>query len=392
MAPGIKRFFFSRAPAAAVAIVLGAGLGPPGWAVVGLAQTSAQASRAADNVPGLVDLTAFRSASAGPVVATGTLVDAAGQPSVGMVAALVLPGEKVAKKLGPNDHLKTPTVGWTATAADGSFTLHADAARVPVGYWASGRTVNLLLLGWNGDKQGQWMTPADLGSESASTAGITIELDQPIGAGAQSVGTSATAIPDATACVYTSAGWYIATSNIGESQPRYASSWMSISSSHTLTVGVAASANGGYGTWKASGTYSTTTGFSLTWSASPAIRVYQADIKYGKYRNSCSGSYITQPIGPTSGNHTVSDIRRTWCGYGWISAMSAGVTFTRSTQGGSDFSESAGVDASGVLGIDLSIDSAYASGSSLSYRFPSNSYLCGSNNYPAWASRMSEYP
>jgi hypothetical protein len=382
-----------------MAIVLGTGLGAPGVAV-SAASVAATLAKAADNVPGTVDARVLRTATKGPIVATGTLLDSSGSPSAGMVAALVFPGEKIARSLKAKDSMSLATLGSTTAAANGSFTLRADASRVPAGYWAAGKTVNLMLVGWNGERQGLWMTPADLSASSSPAAAVTIRLDQPLGAETQSIGASSAApasadvgaIGQATVCPYTSAGTYVATTNIGESQPRYATSWFKVGTSHKLTLGAAVSGNGAYGTWKASGSYSTTTGFSLEWSPSTAIRVYQADILYGKYRNVCTLTYITQPIGPTSGNHTPGDVRRSWCGNGWIAPMSAGVTFTRSTQGGSHFSESGGVDAGGAIGIDLSVDSEYASDSSTSYKFPRNSYMCGSNNYPAKASRMSEYP
>ncbi len=60
------------------------------------------------------------------------------------------------------------------------------------------------------------------------------------------------------------------------------------------------------------------------------------------------------------------------------------------TGSGYDFYLGGGVLASGVLGINLSLDSKYASDRSLSYHFLYPGYMCGSNSWPSTAGRMNE--
>ena len=43
-----------------------------------------------------------------------------------------------------------------------------------------------------------------------------------------------------------------------------------------------------------------------------------------------------------------------------------------------------------VLGINLSLDSKYATDRSMSYHFVNLGYLCGSNSWPSTAGRMNE--
>ncbi len=55
---------------------------------------------------------------------------------------------------------------------------------------------------------------------------------------------------------------------------------------------------------------------------------------------------------------------------------------------GNHFTAAAGVKIAPILGIDLSMDSNYASTHILKYRLAANGKVCGDNNVPAYASNV----
>ncbi len=67
-------------------------------------------------------------------------------------------------------------------------------------------------------------------------------------------------------------------------------------------------------------------------------------------------------------------------------------TWTRSSSSGYSYKLSGGVHAASWLGIDLSLDTQYASDGSLSYYLPRLARVCGDNNVPAYASKVRSAP
>ena len=351
------------------------------------------------SVPGVIDTSVLSTPTQGPTVATGNLSNAAGAASSGWVAALAMPGEQFNKSLKIGDRIPTPTVGWAAAGSDGAFTLRVDRTLFPRGYLNGTGQANLQVIAWNGTTQTVWFTPAQVSSvvaaptrvNSSPSARLNLRMKDAI-VSAPRLSVKAPATPYATACVYLLVGKYLVWDNVGESLPYTGSqttSWFSIGSSHTDTVGAATSLSGAYGSWRASGSYNTSSGVSITWPHTIYDVAYRVQTQYAKVLNSC-GFYLTYPLGPTGGNAVVASSGPDWCNYGWEVNMSAGVTFTRNTGSGYDFYLGGGVLASGVLGINLSLDSKYASDRSMSYHFLYPGYLCGSNSWPSTSGRMNE--
>src|SRR6185295_4171009 len=97
-----------------------------GLAVPLIATPAGTAVAAAPTIPLVVDSSALRYATIGPVVATGTITDARGNKSEGTVAALAWPNDQYNRTLQAGSAVPTPTVGWARTAKDGSFALRVD--------------------------------------------------------------------------------------------------------------------------------------------------------------------------------------------------------------------------------------------------------------------------
>jgi hypothetical protein len=200
--------------------------------------------------------------------------------------------------------------------------------------------------------------------------------------------------PDVAGCgYYTLLSTWNAWDNSGESLPFYSSttSWFSIGSSHSITLGTAASGSGSYGTWGASGSYTLSAGVVRTWDQSSADRFYQVQTQYGKYSVTCYG-YRVQPIQDTGGSSSVSEGWQNWCSNGWVVPEPAGFTFQRNTSSGYHYNLGGGVLTGSWLGINLSYDTAYATDNATFYHFVSGTKLCGNNNWPSSAGRITDNP
>src|ERR1700730_6526203 len=130
-------------------------------------------------LPAGIDAAALTDASVGPVVATGQLVDNAGHPAAGRVAALAWPSEQFQRTVKPGDQFTSPTVGSARAGADGVFTLRINPQLLPADYRSSTGQVNLNLVAWAGGSQGetnlsvQLGSPAGISSAAAKTATVT---------------------------------------------------------------------------------------------------------------------------------------------------------------------------------------------------------------------------
>lgn len=289
------------------------------------------------------------------------------------------------------------TVGAASAGPDGRFELRLSKGGIPQDYITDDGQLDLKLVAWSENREvhsfvsvradsaaGEpvWVDPTaarGLASDKAvsNRVNVSLELSQPP--------TAATGDPaPKPGCSYWLVGTYDIWSQIGDglSYNSRQTNWMYDASSHTVTVGAAISSGGG---WTSSGTTSTTTGVTFTWAASSSDRYFDVQIRYGNYANNCGAPNSFRAIYPTGGYRTrlISyDPAWTYC-----VQVSAG-TWTRSTQGGSSYSLSGGVLAAGVIGINLSMNTSYASTRTLSYNQTVSRHLCGSNNTPSLAARI----
>lgn len=325
----------------------------------------------------------------GPVALAGHVVDASGRPVAGEVAVLAWPSEATQHRFHDGDTIPVPTVGYARASKDGSFAVRLARGDIPAAFVSETGQVNLELVGWAGLQQATWIT-----SVAATPSGGWRVLDTRHEAPTLRLATASNIASDSIqpalggGCAWILQSSYYNWTNIGAGYPYGShSSWMTVGSSHTQTLGVAASSSGKYGSWSANGSMTTSDGVSFTWASSIAYRLYDVQVVYGAYQYRCTNGlnygWQYQPRYPSGGYQTVSTSYPSWGGT--CVPVSAG-DWTRNQSSGSDFYMAGGVSAAGTIGINLSADSAYASDHSLTYHLTANGHVCGNNNVPSLSS------
>lgn len=169
--------------------------------------------------------------------------------------------------------------------------------------------------------------------------------------------------------------------------------WAYHSTNRSHTLGLANKT--GSGAWVANTSSKTlSAGVSFEWAKNSAVaRAYRMEINYGRYRyqeetidGDCRwfDSWKWSPRWNTGGyGNLYHSTQPTW-GRDYCAPVPAG-TWKRQRTDGSDFSLSAGVEISGLIGVDLSSKRSYASNAFIAYSVVGNKKLCGSNHDPAYA-------
>lgn len=301
--------------------------------------------------------------------------------------------------------IPTPTVGWGSAGPDGRFTLRVRKGAVRPEYLNADGRVNFVAIGWTPGAQGSWVFPAGIGASGAVTAAGS-EQSQQVPAIAISASGRRTSARDLAStpgglapafashdasCGYVlqAGGDYYAMTRIGYTWPYGADQgWMSSSTTHSMTVGAAASAKGTYGSWSASGSSTTSSGVTKTWTKSINYRGYDVEMHYGRYRLICGGLpqnvYRSMVRYPSGGYDDVSTI---WRSFSNCRVASAG-PWQRDSSTGYHFAASAGVQSQPYLGISLSVDTNYGSTHTLYYYLATNGKVCGDNGDPSIASNV----
>jgi hypothetical protein len=336
-------------------------------------------------VPAAVDASSAGLGTDRPAIATGRLLDAAGRPSAGTVAVIAWPSEAWNRAVQVGDSIPTPTVGWGEARDDGSFTLTVDPTLITREYVNADGHVNVEAIGWVGDRQGSWSFVTQLAA--ADHPAITIR------AGAPLTTRRATAVTPLVGdiCSYrllsTSDRWVV----IGETWP-YGSDrgWMQSTSSHSVTVGVAVSSTGAYGGWTASGSSTSSSGVTFEWAESSVNRDYRVGQRFGKYRLWCSASgwrndYRERYVLSTGG--FTNALLGSAPGYANCTTVAMGLWQRDSTLGKHSVFGT-GVKIASLIGIDLSVDTNYASTRILKYRLVSAGKVCGSDGVPSLAGKV----
>jgi len=355
-------------------------------------------------VPLAVDATALATPTSGPVVAIGSLLDANGRPAQGTVAVLAWPNEASSSKSTVGAAIATPTVGWATARSDGSFTIRVDRSKISSDYINADGRVNLMAIGWTASGQGSWSFPVDLSSATIATQAGTMAAtpttsfqlvaNKPLAMApvhSKPAGTSSGVIPDIGGpppCYYRQVGTYYAWVEIGRGWPYGAdTSRMEVESTHSMTVGVAASVTGLYGSWSASGTSSITNGDGKKWTDSVAYRDYQLEHRYGENRLWCTTYWANdyRAVDQGRAGYTQNGSAGTQPAWYFCGPNAPG-DFTRSSTSGNHFSTSVGVGIAGSLGINLSVDSNYGTDQKLIYSTTVNGTICGNNDDAGFAS------
>jgi len=355
-------------------------------------------------VPGEVDARVLSAPTPGAVAVRGTLKSDSGKRTRGRVAALVWPNEAFLRTVAVGDRVETPTVGWSATNADGSFALSIDRRLLVPRYVGRDGIVNLTVVGWNASHQGEWHTSAYVATDRrpgptapgpAKTRPIAIRTNSPIHAISRTrLTASAGAVsPNIVICYNVLRSTYDADTVIGESWPWGPhTGYMVIDANHTVKLGVATSASGAIGSWKASGSSTESTSIGSDFNGpSAAFRDYRLEMRYGKYQNTCVAGFTETPMYETGGMWYSALSSRDFP-TGWNQCARTSGNWWRASTSGFSYSLGGGVKFASVLGIDLSVETNYATTRKINYYYNGIYHVCGNNDVPSRASRLRTGP
>jgi hypothetical protein len=356
----------------------------------------------------------------GPIAVEGQLTGRNGKPTGGTIEAFAWPIETLESHLPDGASVDRIAVAAAQVGANGKFQLRLDSASLPPGYVSSAGQVDLELVAWNADGQTQsftsvrshsadgtslWVNPTapeDVSASQAAAHGARASLalteartSGPSTSEALTTETSTSAaggvepqlgIPVCPPSVLVSSHnvWVLIGRSMNYNSTQ--TSWMVDGASQSITLGVATSAQSTVG-YKLSGTSSTTSGINFDWAPSSSDRRYYTQVNYGKYRFTCAGvtSYTFRPRFTTGGyTETLISYNPSWANCVTVSAG----TWSRNTTQGSTTSFSGGVEAFGVISLNLSFESTYSSNRALNYRQTATRRLCGNNNVPSLAGEI----
>ncbi len=364
-----------------------------GWAVVGaliatpLAGVTALGASPISTPPG-VDTRVLAAAPIGPVVLSGTLKDSAHHQTAGLVAALAWPDQQSLIQFENGQPFSEPTVGWSRAGKDGRFDLQVNPALVPAGYASSSGQINLEVVGWAGRSVGQWAVSTWLRTSAARALPSAPHPDIDVAMNATFFAPATASVTGALptgggGCIanWVDIGHTLATQQTGETlpyPPSPVSADFKITNTESMSLGIASSFTGGYGSWSESGTVSINNSYGHTYPASTADQDYNhwcetwlPQYEYWLLYNNGDGW-----PGPTS--------------YPWWGnrATEGPQIFTRS--GGSNFQLGGGVLLGSVIGLDLSVTESYSSDYVVNYYFTNWGYMCGNDNPPSFSSRIEQ--
>ena len=342
--------------------------------------------------------------NSGPVAVGGQLLDANGNPTAGSLQAYAWPTEAVFSNIKIGGAIERVPVAAAIAGPAGTFSLRLDRASLGRDYVSASGQVDLELIAWSASGQrtwftsvqsataggtSHWLSPTARGSTTSgkttsSSVQATIRLTDPLRAAEEDGGIMAVAACTAPVLIST----HNVMARIGRSMTNESgqTSWMRDGVSHTVTLGVGTSSQSATG-YSASGTATTTSGVEFTWASSGSDRQYYRQVQYGKARFTCAGvtQYSFRPRQPTGGNSVILiSLNPSWSN---CAPVSAG-TWVRSRTDGNTTTFSAGVEAAGTIGINLSYNSNYSSTRTLNYKLTQSGRVCGSNNLPAFASEV----
>jgi hypothetical protein len=350
-----------------------------------VAGVGAASDRTAAMAPPDVDRRVLAAGIAGPVVATGVLLDARRHATAGMVAALALPTEAFNRTIQVGDEVPTPTVGWSRAGTNGAFKLRIDPTLLSKDQREKGDRVNLLLIGWNEQSLGQWAMTANVEPVRGQTLrAAKLRLDSPNASNPELRGSKV----QPTYCSRTLQSTYDTWTIIGETWPYGAHTGnVTMRVGQTTSVGFASSATGRIGSWSPRGSLDTENSVEDDFNGlSGAFRDYRMQVRYGRYRSTC-GYYYEERLFATGGfTSTALDSRD--FPTSWNHCAPVVGTWKRTTSDGSSYSLGAGVLISALIGINLGLSTNYSETRTISYFYNGNYKVCGNNDVPSRASRV----
>jgi hypothetical protein len=349
------------------------------------------------------------------------------------VAAFLWPNEELAHSYQVGDRFVEPLVGWTQAAASGTFSVRIDTARIPQAFVGSNGQVNVHFVAWDDARLGDWTESVQVTTSATAQGNVTTAarvsvtgvttVDHSVIIGLDKAPRSRrlpradvvlasrgliadTVVPldnrppaDMSLCIFTKTATdrYVARST--ETHPRYVKWGAKVGSSHTQSVDSAFNGSSVFGNFNVSGSYSTTSGVTITHNPTTGMYNMNLELQYGRWREDCldpyGGMYVLRWAEtvdyPTGGGGAVPTAVRP-------SAPSSNcITWTTGSSGGSwDAAQknstttvySTGVVSKPVLGINLGLRSSWSStsGSERSVwattTVARSTRICGNDNVP----------
>jgi hypothetical protein len=194
-------------------------------------------------------------------------------------------------------------------------------------------------------------------------------------------------------CSYTKLSSSVRSTTIGTTYPVGADTATMVVNSSTgasYGIGVSSKVGGSWGAFQASSDKFTQSGWGFQWANYDGSRSYRKGVDYGLFEltcvrgcTKCSRSWY--PIGETGGTGENPGIDRP--DWGNCQAVSKGAWW-RDSSNGTAYTNSAAVDISGLIGIDLSIERQYNSSQKILYNLKAPRRMCGSNTWPSTAGKV----
>jgi len=169
---------------------------------------------------------------------------------------------------------------------------------------------------------------------------------------------------------------------------------MVVSSSQGAAYGIGVSMSGSRGSWDASGSRHTESGWSKEWLPLSDSRSYQKQVEYYRWKYEYLAAICNHhhwiPNTETGGTASNPGIGRP-TGWRFYCAPEDPGPWTRHLSRGHAYQYSESVKFADVLGINLSISRQYSSEQKLVYRVRgTKKQLCGSNDWPSRAGKIVE--
>ena len=332
-----------------------------------------------------------------PVIAVGKAVDFVDHGNGVQVFASAMPDAAYLDAMQPGDSFNNLSVARGTVDGSGAFTLRADLDAIPADYRGPDGQVDLEIVVWDGTRSGQTLfsafssPTADQERGSALVKADENQVSQPGDEFGKSWLSCSTTLLSRN---------YVRNARIGESITAdwSQSSWLTYESTQSVSLGTAFDVSNDTIGWKAGGSVSRSSGFSVDFDPSVCNRSYRLEVELGKYKDVCytvtSGSstyaytkYSFIPIRLTGGYSTggASTFSAPYC-----TGPRGQGNWSRWDASGHAWSLSSGFDISGLVGFDVTSTSNWDSSNRLYYRQPkAGTYrLCGNNDFPPYSGRI----
>src|SRR5690606_24655421 len=159
------------------------------------------------------------------------------------------------------------------------------------------------------------------------------------------------------------------------------------------SLGVGLSASGAAGSFSVGGTSSVSSNASITYPDQTNWKAWQTQFQYAKFHFTCkeittgylhASEYSARPVSFVGGTKIVQQSSYPTANY--CTSYVAGSSLKKDST--LAYKYSGGVLSSGTLGVNLTAQTGYDSGASVTFKFQSNKKLCGTDAYPTGNAKM----